>query len=253
MNLSSIKLGKKPRRIDPRTRLLARYLDVAALPSAPAAVDWTPKLGPLGVMLNDSLGDCTIAAAGHLVQTWTGNADPSPTVVPDSAVLAAYEGACGYNPANPGTDQGGVELDVLNYWRATGIGGHKIAAYAQVAPADRTEVEQAIALFGGIYVGVGLPTSAQGQVGGLWDITPSTPKDFDTWGGHAIPIVGYDATGLTCITWGALQRMTWAWFAAYCDEAYAAVSTDWISPSGLSPSAFNLAQLQSDIAALSSS
>jgi hypothetical protein len=199
-------------------------------------------------MCNDTLGDCTIAAAGHLIQTWTGNADANPVVIPDTDIVIAYEGACGYNPQTPSTDQGGVEIDVLNYWRQTGIGGRKISAYASASPTNQNEIEQAIFTFGGIYIGVGLPTSAQSQAGGLWDVTPSTPKDFGTWGGHAVPVIQYDRTGLTCVTWGSLQRMTWAFFSAYVDEAYAVLSPDWIAANALSPSGFNLAQLQLDLA-----
>jgi hypothetical protein len=45
--------------------------------------------------------------------------------------------------------------------------------------------------------------------------------------------------------------MTWAWFEKYCSEAYALVSKDWLSASGVSPSGFDLATLESDLKAVS--
>ena len=101
--------------------------------------------------------------------------------------------------------------------------------------------------FGGLYAGVALPVSAQRQTGWTWDVTSATPKDFGSWGGHAIPIVAYDSAGLTCVTWGTLQKMTWAFWDAYVDEAYACLTPDWIAADGKAPSGFDLASLQADL------
>ena len=38
----------------------------------------------------------------------------------------------GFRPGDPSTDRGAYALDVLNYWRQSGIAGHRIAAYAAV-------------------------------------------------------------------------------------------------------------------------
>ena len=59
-------------------------------------------------------------------------------------------------------------------------------------------------------------------------------------------LVGYDANYITCITWGVLHKMTWAWFHYYCDEAYALVSNDWIKSTGLTPTGLTLAALEAD-------
>lgn len=244
------KLGKKAPVIDARTLRLAKYLDAAPVLPAPASVDWTKKVtAPWGVMLNDRLGDCTCAAAGHLVLAWMSNALDAGFAPSDGQVLSLYEGSCGYNPDDPSTDQGGVEIEVLKFWRKNGIGdsGHKIAAFVSVNPKNFEEVQQAIALFGGIYIGVALPTSAQEQVGGLWAPTSSTPGDAGSWGGHAIPIVAYTPDDLTAVTWGALQKLTWAWLEAYCDEAYAIVTHDWIEANRKSPSGLNVTALELDL------
>ena len=56
---------------------------------------------------------------------------------------------------------------------------------------------------------------------------------------------------MTCITWGGLKKMTWAWFEKYCSEAYALVSKDWLNASGVSPSGLDLAALEKDLEAVS--
>ena len=246
------KLGKLSAKHDPRTLQVSRYMK--AMAPAPQSADWTPTEGKLGLMCNDKLGCCTISAAGHLIQVWTGAAKGSPVVLPDSDIISAYSGATGYNPAVPATDRGGVEIDVLNYWRNNGVGSgtpHKIVAFAAIDPLDHQEVMQSISLFGGVYCGANLPRSAQSQFGclfgALWDVAPPPAGTPGTWGGHAIPVVKYDGTGLWCITWGAVQKMTWAFWDRYVDEAYAIVTQDWIEANGQSPSGFDLPALQADL------
>jgi hypothetical protein len=61
-------------------------------------------------------------------------------------------------------------------------------------------------------------------------------------------VVAYDQRGLTVVTWGALQRMTWGFLYAYCAEAYAVLSQDWISQTTkLAASGFDLAALEKDL------
>jgi len=245
---SQMKLGKRAPRLPAGAPRLAKYS--ASLPAPPVSVSWADKLAALGMMGNDSLGDCTCAAVGHAIQTWTSQASVEATI-PDSAVLSLYEAVGHYVPGQPQTDQGAVISDVLAYWQKNGVGGHAISAYAYVEPGNLSEVRDAIYWFGGCDIGLALPTSAQSQ--DVWDVPAggtAGPGQPDSWGGHSVFIVGYDATGLTCITWGALKRMTWAFWATYCDEAWAILSTDWIEKSGAAPDGFPLAQLQSDMAAL---
>jgi hypothetical protein len=171
-------------------------------------------------------------------------------VLPDSDIIAAYSAATGYDPANSATDRGGVELDVLNFWRKEGIGGHKILAYAATPSRNTKLIRQAIYLFGSVYGGVQLPTSAQNQE--VWHVTNLGLGDSapGSWGGHAIPLVGYDTHAIACITWGAPKWMTDGWWQTYGDEAYAVISEDWSPPAGLAPNSFNLDQLKSDLAEL---
>jgi len=245
---SNLKLGKKPAHHDPRTLQMANYLQ---LPPIPPAQDWTAKAASnWGMMLNDKLGDCTCAAVGHIIQAWSANVGPTEIVLPDQTILKAYEAVGGYNPNDPSTDQGAVELNVLKYWRKTGVGGYKIDAFVALEPKNHQHVQAAVDLFGGAYIGLALPVSAQKQA--VWSVPPGGPQGSGapgSWGGHAVVIEAYDPQGLTCITWGKKKRMTWAFWDAYCDEAYATLSELWAGTKP-APSGFDLAQLKTDLQAL---
>jgi len=247
---SQMRLGKQPARHDARTLLLASYL-TPHLPPAPSHVDWAAKVaGPWPLWKNDELGDCTACGAAHMIQTWTANGSTE-YAMPEAEVVNFYEDACGYDPADPNTDQGGVLLDVLKYWRKAGCGGHKIGAFVAVPTTSKTLTMDGLWLFGGLYLGIALPLSAQSQR--VWDVPHGGAHGKgapNTWGGHCVNVVAADARGLTCVTWGATKRLTWGFLRAYCDESYAIVSPDWVSGERAAPSGFDLATLQADLAAL---
>lgn len=246
---SAMRLGKRAPRLPAGVPRLAKY--AATLPAPPDAVSWSGKLATLGAMLNDSLGDCTCAAVGHAIQTWTSQASAEATV-PDAAILSLYEAVGGYKPGQPSTDQGAVISDVLAYWCKNPVAGHAPPyGYAYAEPGNLTEVKDAIYWFGGCDIGLALPTSAQSQ--DIWDVPPGGATgagEPGSWGGHSVFVVGYDAAGLTCVTWGQLKRMTWAFWSTYCDEAWGVLSPDWIEKSGVAPDGFPLVQLQADMAQL---
>ena len=242
-----MRLGKCPARHDRRTLRLSAYTQ--ALPPSPAAIDWSAKVSNLGDMQNNVLGNCTIAAIGHIIQTWTANLLYQ-VIIPDPAIVAFYSASCGYVPGQPNTDQGGIELDVLNYWRKNPLNGHSLDAYTSIPATSRVDMQTSIWLFGAAYIGVQLPNVAQDQT--VWDVPPDGPVGAGapgSWGGHAVPLIAYGALGATCVTWGALKRVTWAFLATYCDEAYSLLSKDWASATG-APSGFNWSQLDADLAAL---
>ena len=243
------KLGRKAVKTDTRTLKLSYYL-TPALPAPPPERDWTSGVTNWGMMLNDTLGDCTIAACAHAVQVWTAARLPSSEyTVADSVVLSAYEAWDGYDPNNHDTDQGGIELDVLTDWKANGLGDHGLEAFAAVNVKNQDEVKTAIDLFGGVYIGLSLPLSAQDQ--DVWDTASNTPPDQrapGSWGGHAVFVPAYDVSSLTCVTWGALKKMSWGFFNAYCDEAYALLGANWVQDAPNAPSGFDAAQLMADLA-----
>lgn len=254
--MSLMKLGKKAKRFDPRTFQLAKYLQRPALLAPPSEVSYVVKVPSWPMLLNDELGDCVIAAMGHMVQQWSFFATRGAGMVTmsDAEALGAYEAIGGYSPEDPSTDQGCDMLTALNFWRKNGIqvGGktHKIVAFAEVDPTNPTEVQQAIYLFGNMFTGVQLPVSAQDADdwtvpdGGIYGSTGQP----GSWGGHCIPTCASSPITKTVVTWGSRLKMSDNFLLDYCDEAYAVLSLDWIESSA--PNGFNLAQLQADLAAL---
>jgi hypothetical protein len=254
----SVRLGRRPALHRPENDrfALARYVRPAALDRAPSSIHYgqvVPRLGGTFPMYgNDRLGDCTVAAAGHMEEVWTANAAGRAGLVApaEQAVLDAYI------PGTGAADDGRYLDDVLSYWRRTGIDGRRILAYAKVDVHDRAQVKAALWLFGGLYLGVGLPVTAQTQT--TWKLDRSAPaadREPYSWGGHCVNGTGYTTTsGMYLVTWGTLIRMTWAFFQAYVDEAFAIVTTDWLdSPAGHTPTAagsLDLARLQADLATL---
>ncbi|MCA1682782.1 MAG: hypothetical protein LC685_02110 [Actinobacteria bacterium] len=242
------KLGRLPTVHDPRTLRFAAY--TTKVPKPPAEVHRSHNEFAWPMFDNDRIGDCTIAAAAHMLEGWAFATGAKKPTITQSQVVTAYTAVSGYNPKTGANDNGAVELDVLRYWHRTGIAGRKIGAFASVDPRNANEIRQSVWLFGGVYLGIALPTSAQTQK--IWD-TPATGLQGDgapgSWGGHAVPVVSYDANRLAVITWGAVQLMTWRFFGAYVDEAYAILSTDLLK-GGKSPEGFSLSQLQSDLSAL---
>jgi hypothetical protein len=244
---SQMKLGRKAIKTDTRTLALGDYL-TPGLPPPPPAADWTKGIADWGLMLNDQLGDCTIAGVGHAVQVWSINTGGEVTM-PDNTIESYYQQWDGYVPGNPNTDNGGVELDVLNDWQKQGFSGHALLAFADPKAANLVEIRQSIALFGGVYIGMALPLTAQSQ--DVWDVVPgnSAKAKKGSWGGHCVFVPKYDEHGFTCITWGQLKTMTVAFWKKYCDEAHTLFGQDWVTAKG-TPSGFDQSLLEADLKAI---
>jgi hypothetical protein len=72
-------LGRLPVRRDVRTLALARYVDRAELPQPPVRLDMTRRVPGWPMYANDRLGDCTCAAAGHMIEAWPAMQSRSPS------------------------------------------------------------------------------------------------------------------------------------------------------------------------------
>lgn len=242
-----LKFGRLPRKENPKTLKLSKYLKTP-LAGPHRTFAWEYDVPNWPMMMNDQIGDCTCACAGHMVENWTvrtyGLAVPS-----DQDILTAYSAVSGYDPTTGVNDNGAAITDVLAYWENPGIAGHKILAWAEVDTTNLVNVKQAISLFGGLDIGFNVPQSAMDEFGaGLpWNGT----IDQNIVGGHSVPVFSYGSLGCTCVTWGKLQRMSWAFWNTYVDEAYACVTQDFITAANTSPIwGLDLATLNSDLQAL---
>jgi len=246
MDLSTFKLGKLPARHLTGLPKLSSY--TSGLAPAPDTMDWTKGVTSWGMMANNRLGDCTAAGCGHALQVWTLN-ESSEVTVTDDDVISFYSATTGYDPSDPSTDQGGIETDVLSYWHDNGLCGYPLEGFVSVQPKSQADVQDAIWLFGGAYLGVELPISAQTQT--VWDVPAGGPQGDGapgSWGGHCVYAVSYDSRNVQVITWGMLKSMTWAFFTTYVSETYALLSSTWAS-SDTSPSGFSFDVLKTDLEA----
>lgn len=241
--MTAYRFGKHPPKHDYRTLRLGSYLTPKLAPP-PASYDVLAgvynklktsdpaKLFPMDG--NDTLGDCTIAALAHAVTVYRG-------LVGIKSIMAKQNVVKVYMHLTGGIDSGLNELDVLNYWRGKAVAGDRILAYAAVNVKNHAHVQQAIQLFGGVYLGF------QVQQNCLQDFNahkPWTPGPL-THDGHAVYAVAYDAAGVTVLTWGNTQKATWAWWDECVDEAYAILPPE-AKKSDFAPG-FDFNQLKSDL------
>ncbi|WP_347260863.1 hypothetical protein [Rudaea sp.] len=215
------KLGKAPARKDPRNFKFAALL--RAPPALPVEYDFDVKHPgiPTPMFGNDVHGDCVIAGRAHQTLRFEDVEQKKIIAISDSDVLNEYFNETG------GPDSGLVVLDSLNEWRKGGwLVGRKryyIKAYSEITPRSQNATRQAIFLDVGVGLGLQMPISAQAQTraGKPWDVVSGSGSRPGSWGGHYVFVPGYTKLGPVCVTWGRKQQMTWAFYAKYCDEAYA--------------------------------
>ena len=242
MEVQGFHFGKHAYQHDDRTLRLASYANLQALPTPPATLDNSGKVNPWPMFGNDVLGDCTCAAAGHMVQLWT-TLTGNPVTPSQDQVTSMYYAITG------GADNGAQEVTVLKFWRKHPLDNQSVAAFVQLDLRNRSHIQVSASLFGGVYIGLALPAALDPKNTAVWDVPasgatgPWAPTD-----GHAVNIVGYDDQGLIAITWGRVQRMTWNFWDTYCDEAWALLSGAFLQHP---PAGFNAAALQHDLARVS--
>lgn len=209
------------------------------------------------------IGDCTCAAFGHEIQGWTAYASHgtygAEVTVPAKSVLDMYvavtgaEGAA-YDPQTGENDNGCDPGDVLSYMKSTGMADstgkvHTVAGYAAFGdPTDEELLAQVLNTFGTVYVAINFPDSAMTQFdnGQPWSYDASSQIE----GGHMICLqrraVGGVGT-LKYITWGQVQPTERGFQKAYAADAFAVVTSDWLSVNGTTVEGLNLTQLLGDM------
>lgn len=108
-------------------------------------------------------------------------------------------------------------------------------------PKNHTHVQQAIQLFGGVYIGFQVQQNCLADFDARRPWTPGPLLQE----GHAVFAVGYDANGVTVLSWGNTQQGTWAWWDECVDEAYAILPPQAMKP-GFTPG-FDGPQLKADL------
>lgn len=230
------RLGKHPKKLDRRNLQMARYIPRLVRP--PPAVDHASEMpSNIGMMGNDDWGDCTVAAAGHMVQSWSVYASGKATTIDEDTIISTY---LQLSPR----DEGAYMLDVLNYWRKNGVGGDKIEAFVEVAAGDLNQAKLAIHHFGSLYIGLSLPDE---NLYGPW-LTPTGKAN--PYNGHAVCLIAYNDKKriFKVCTWGEIWDMSYDWYQRYCEESYACLNDiSLLKSTGKSPEGFDWDSLQRDL------
>lgn len=236
--MSAYKLGRKPAVRPAALKDLAVYA-TGPLPAPPAEVSAPDASYPIDG--NATYGDCTIAGVAHLIAAWDAESKESDQVPAEEAIVAEYFKLTG------GEDTGLDEAEVLKTWQQTGLFGEQIAGYAPVDPKDTLALHQAVAFYGGCYLGIECPESAQTQFskGKPWTYVEGSPVE----GGHCIVALGYTQTGLLCATWGGVIEVTAGFLAHYLDEAWVVLPHELVEAKG-DALGLDLAALQADLASV---
>lgn len=228
-----MRLGKLPARHDKRTILFRQVLtdESASFPMALAQDDFVPDV--VDMFDNDKIGDCTCASIGYLENVWTRYGARARLLTRDE-IVSFYSETTGYTLGDASTDNGADMLQVLRRWRNVGVGvdHRRIDAFVKIEHDNVDHVKSAVALLGGAYVGVMLPTSARVEVDHEQSWSDLT-GEIGGWGGHCVSVSRYDRSGVWLRTWGRSQRATWDWWRKYVDECYGVLSPEWQQPNGV--------------------
>lgn len=236
---------------------LASYMNLTAvLPTIPTKVGHANLLpADIGMLANDSLGDCVIAGAYHETEYWLTTAKRPVPKITDAQAIKTYSTVTGYIPGHPETDQGTDMSVMASFRRKTGIkdaagGVHKIGAYLALQPGNINELRAAIYLFGIVGVGVNFPSFWMDNFDAGLGWSYRAGAAFE--GGHYIPAyASASKTGtITIGTWGRPWRMSAAAYKHYNDESYVYLSEEFINGAGKTIDGFNLVQLQNDLSAV---
>ena len=243
-----MKFGKLPARLDHRTLKFADYRSTLLPQARPAASTLYRFNSAMNVTDanystlfpmdgNDAIGDCTCAAQAHLITLWNG-------IIGKTVIPAAVDVVANYRKLTGGPDTGLDCLTVLQDWRNNGLDGHKITAYMSIDTSDRSQVQQAVDLFGAVYTGFVCQenTLTDFRAGTPWTSGPTINE------GHCVAVTSYSEQYVRVLTWGSTQLGTWDWFEKMVDECYVILPPE--AQSAQFAPGFDYDQLKSDLAAL---
>jgi hypothetical protein len=253
--MPELKLGKKPAAPRPKDFKFSVFAATIKLPSVPSRFGHGTAYPDWKILGNDQFGDCVWAGAAHEHMLFNKVVHHVDVAFDESAVLADYAAATGFDRSDPSTDNGTDVHDALSYRRTTGIVDaagkrHKIGAYVALRPKDWQHLEQAAFIFGAVGMGFDFPKSAMDQFNAHEPWHPVAGAKID--GGHYVPVVGsmHAPDQATAITWGRRQVFTKAFYERYNDEAWVYITPEQLRSDGTGLHGFDLQKLNSYLSAL---
>jgi hypothetical protein len=209
-----------------------------ALPPAKLSVAWTATVPDPNDENNLEYGDCVFAMLAHFVQTASACVGREVTISRED-VLKAYFQYTG------GRDTGAVITDVLDLFCGVGLWGHKGLGYA-ACPSNHRVMAQVIDIFGGLCLGLDMPTTAKGQA--VWDAVPGML--VGDWGGHGAFGGSHNPFGILVDSWGERIPATYDFLDPCASERYVVVLEDWLNSDRVAPSGVNVDLLLADLAVI---
>lgn len=229
-DFSFLKLGKQAPSHKPALMLKDILNTGSDLPPTPIAADHFSQARGWELGDNDKFGTCgptSVANHRRLVTSALLGVEHAPTLQ-DVFDLYKRSGNPGFNPnlsdTDPRQEDNGVDMQtMLEALTAGGIGGVKPVAFAKISPDDMDTLDKAIALFGGVLLGLTLDVAQQSQT--TWNHVSGSAQ----WGGHAVLAGKYnDPAGtasdrVSVITWAQEMPSTRTFINSQDDEAWVVI------------------------------
>lgn len=243
------KLGRRPPKNAPALRL-ASFL-TGAIPAHPVKTDHLGQITDWQMLGNDQFGDCGPVSAANLramvTAALTGR-ENYPTLQ-DVFDLYRRSGNPNFDPATDADDNGVDMQTMCEALVSGGIAGVKALAFAKVDVSSLDEIRGAVAIFGGLLLGVNLETAQQDQTDqGLWDY-----QNSGEWGGHAVLAGGYTSAtagaDVSVVTWAQLVGLTDRFWTHQVEEAWVVIWPEHLGTVQFQQGV-DLAQLAADYKAL---
>lgn len=207
----------------------------AMIPPHPSSEDYLATLAHWNMLGNDRAGDCVAVTWANFRRLMTryGGAESYPT---QNQVWEFYRTQNpNFDPAGdpkvngPGSpeDQGMDIQTALEYLtKHGGPDGVKPVAFAKVDYTNRDELEAALAIFGGVWVGVNVieANMTEFDQGKPWDYIVGSAVD----GGHSVLAGGY-TPNVRFITWARETEFTDSYRTHLFEEAWAVIWPEHLS------------------------
>jgi uncharacterized protein YjdB len=215
------KLGRRPAMDKPCIKFKQIRKRFAGVPVHPEAIDYLSNLQDWQMLGNDEYGDCNAVCVANDYRKVTATLTKE-YYWSKNEVLQFYKTQ---NPDFPNEDNGmymQVGLEYLNKYGSPN--GVKVVAFAQVDFNNVEEVKAAIAIFGGIHVGVAVQSANQN------DFINNDPWEYRsddyTIGGHAVEVGGYlgkPKNDIRFITWAKETGFTDNFWNNLVEEAWVVI------------------------------
>lgn len=224
-----MKYGRRAPSNQPALRFASFRRDGAVIPPHPSSEDYLATLSNWNMLGNDVAGDCvavTWANFRRLMSRYAG----AETYPSQDDVWAIYRtqnpdfdpsGSERTNGPGSEADQGMDIQTLLTYLtKHGGPDGVKPIAFAKVDYTNRDELEAALAIFGGVWVGINVieANMTEFDQGKPWDYVKGSAVD----GGHSVLAGGY-TPNVRFITWAQETDFTDSFRTHLFEEAWAVI------------------------------